>query len=159
MPDSRGVPPRLPQNHRVLWPPAVHFEADTVRQKSLVLYGETRLGKTMWARSLGPHMYFCGLYSGAEAMRYAECAYAVFDDMGGLKYVPQYKNWLGCQMQFQVKMLYKDPKIITWGKPCIWLANEDPRMEAGVTESEIRWLEGNCTFIHLESSIVRANTE
>lgn len=128
------------------------------RQKSLVLFGETRLGKTMWARSLGKHMYFCGLYSGSEAMRYKDVDYAVFDDMQ-LKFVPQYKNWLGCQKQFQVKQLYKDPEIIDWGKPCIWLSNDDPRHEAHLTENDIKWLEGNCVFVEVTSAIFRANTE
>lgn len=103
-------------------------------------------------------MYFCGLYSGSEAMRYKDVDYAVFDDMQ-LKFVPQYKNWLGCQKQFQVKQLYKDPEIIDWGKPCIWLSNDDPRHEAHLTENDIKWLEGNCVFVEVTSAIFRANTE
>lgn len=131
---------------------------DRDRQKSLVLYGATRLGKTVWARSLGSHIYFCGLYSGAEAMRYKEVEYAIFDDMQ-LKYVPQFKNWLGCQFSFQVKVLYKDPVLISWGKPCIWLSNDDPRLESHLTSTDIEWLEGNCVFVNITESIVRANTE
>lgn len=130
--------------------------ANMIRQKSLVLFGETRLGKTVWARSLGKHIYFCGLYSGAEAMRYKDVEYAVFDDMQ-LKFVPQYKNWLGCQKQFQVKILYKDPVIIDWGKPCIWLSNDDPRLEPHLSETDIQWLEGNCVFVNLREPIFRAN--
>ncbi|AUW34333.1 replication-associated protein [Gemycircularvirus recro1] len=94
----------------------------------------------------------------SEAMRYKDADYAIFDDMQ-LKYVPQFKNWLGCQANFQVKVLYKDPVLIEWGKPCIWLSNDDPRHEAHLTDTDIRWLEGNCTFIHLTEPIVHANTE
>jgi hypothetical protein len=36
---------------------------------SLVLYGETRTGKTLWARSLGPHIYNVGLVSGSECIK------------------------------------------------------------------------------------------
>lgn len=122
-----------------------------------MLFGETRLGKTMWARSLGPHIYFCGLYSGKEAMKYRDAKYAIFDDMGGLKYVPQFKNWLGGQAEFQVKQLYKDPVLIKWGKPSIWLSNTDPRNEC--SPADVDWLEGNCIFVNITHSIVHANTE
>lgn len=91
-------------------------------------------------------------------MRFGEVDYAVFDDMQ-LKYVPQFKNWLGCQKAFQVKVLYKDPVLITWGKPCIWVTNDDPRDEAHLTETDIRWLNGNCKFVYLAEPIVRANIE
>nr|ACO53438.1 AC1 protein [Malvastrum leaf curl virus] len=30
------------------------------RPNSIVIEGESRTGKTMWARSLGPHNYLCG---------------------------------------------------------------------------------------------------
>lgn len=88
--------------------------------RSLVLYGPTRMGKTVWARSLGKHLYFCGLFSYAEAVRYADVRYAVFDDLqGGIKFFHGFKNWLGAQKQFQIKGLYRDPQLIDWGKPCI----------------------------------------
>lgn len=90
-------------------------------------------------------------------MRYDDVEYAVFDDMQ-LKYVPQFKNWLGCQANFQVKVLYKDPVLITWGKPVIWVSNDDPRQEAHLTETDVRWLEGNCLFVHVAESIVRASS-
>lgn len=123
---------------------------------SLVLYGDTRLGKTLWARSLGPHLYFCGLFSGEEAMKYQDAEYAIFDDMqGGIKFFHGFKNWLGCQQSFQVKKLYRDPVLITWGKPSIWLSNTDPRDD--LTCEEAAWLTGNCTFIHVAEPIFRAS--
>jgi len=133
--------------------------ADIIRQLSLILWGPTRLGKTLWARSLGSHIYFCGLYSGAEAMKYADVDYAVFDDMGGFKYVPLFKNWLGCQKQFQVKQLYKDPVLIEWGKPTVWLCNDDPLQDASLSQWDIEWLQGNCTIIHMTEPIVHASIE
>jgi len=117
---------------------------------SLCLYGDTRLGKTLWARSLGTHAYFGGLFSLDEPIDDVE--YAIFDDInGGLKFFPNYKSWLGCQAQFYATDKYKGKKLIHWGKPSIWISNEDPRTNDGV---DIAWLEGNCQFINLSRSII-----
>lgn len=83
--------------------------------------------------------------------------YAVFDDIrGGIKFFPAFKEWLGAQAWVSVKQLYRDPKLVVWGKPSIWISNDDPRdvMEAG----DISWMEANCTFIHIQEPIFRANT-
>lgn len=133
------------------------------RRKSLILIGGSQLGKTVWARSLGPHIFFSGLYSAAEAVRAPDVEYAIMDDIqGGMGFFHGYKNWLGAQWSFQVKRLYKDPALITWGKPCIWCCNwvEDPRGVAGVDQE---WLRDNCLFVELHTAIAgpisHANTE
>lgn len=121
-----------------------------VRPKSLVLYGASRLGKTIWARSIGSHIYFCGLFSGKLCENLANVTYAVFDDIqGGIKFFHGWKNWLGAQFQFQVKVLYKDPLLITWGKPSIWVSNTDPRDDMGGNLDDLNWLEANCIFINV----------
>lgn len=110
----------------------------------------------MWARSLGSHIYTIGLVSGAELMKADSAEYAIFDDIrGGIKFFPAFKEWLGCQEFVTVKQLYKDPCLVKWGKPSIWLANDDPRlvMEAG----DASWLEANCTFIYIGRPIFHAN--
>jgi len=126
----------------------------TGRPKSLCLFGETRLGKTLWARSLGTHVYFGGLFCLDEDIENA--SYAVFDDMGGLKFVPSHKFWLGGQNQFYATDKYRGKQLITWGKPTIWLSQFDPRIECDV---DIAWLEGNCEFVHIRDPIFRANKE
>uniref|UniRef100_A0AAU6S5B1 Replication-associated protein n=1 Tax=Myotis capaccinii feces associated gemycircularvirus TaxID=3139979 RepID=A0AAU6S5B1_9VIRU len=128
------------------------------RRRSLCIYGPTRVGKTTWARSLGMHVYFIGVLSGEVALRDMPTAqYAIFDDIrGGIKFFPSWKEWFGCQMTVSVKKLYRDPVQVCWGKPCIWLSNADPR--TGMEPDDIDWLEGNCDFIYLEDSIVRANS-
>jgi len=131
-----------------------------VRVKSLVLYGGSRTGKTLWARSLGSHVYILGMISGTECMKAKEADYAVFDDMrGGFKFWPSYKEWLGAQAYVTVKCLYKEPVLVPWNKPTIYVANSDPRDEGGVTDNEIEWLNENCHFIHVDEAIFRANTE
>lgn len=123
------------------------------RRRSLVLWGVSRSGKTVFARSLGPHLYFCGLYSGAEAIRAPEADYAIFDDIqGGIKFFPGFKNWLGCQVEFQVKLLYRDPILLKWGKPCIWLSNNDPRLDL-TEQHEIDWMEANCIFQEIHTPL------
>lgn len=115
-----------------------------------MLIGPTRTGKTLWARSLGPHAYFGGLFSLDESLKDVE--YAVFDDMmGGLEFWHAYKFWLGAQKCFYATDKYKGKKLVYWGKPCIYVHNKDPRLDKG---ADIEWLEGNCTFITVEESLL-----
>lgn len=133
---------------------------DSPRPKSLVLFGESRFGKTVWARSLGNHIYTIGMNSGTELAK-AECVdYGIFDDMrGGIKMFPSFKEWLGSQAYVTVKQLYREPKTFCWGKPCIWLSNTDPRHD--MDPSDVSWMEINCIFVELEFPLfnARANTE
>ncbi|AGU67651.1 replication associated protein [Faeces associated gemycircularvirus 10] len=130
----------------------------TRRPKSLVLYGESRLGKTLWARSLGRHVYNC-LQFNVDDMRgdVEEALYAVFDDMqGGFKYFPSYKGWLGAQSKFTVTDKYRGKTSVIWGRPTIWLCNESPR---DFTDVDMTWLEANCVFVEVTNPIFRANIE
>jgi len=123
---------------------------------SLVLWGDTRLGKSTWARSLGNHVCFAGLFSGKAALETGgKAEYAVFDDIrGGIKFFPGFKDWLGCQPSFMIKQLYREPVMFNWGKPSIWISNRDPRLE--MDECDVNWMEGNCLFVHITSSIFHA---
>lgn len=111
------------------------------------------MGKTVWARSLGKHAYFGGLFSLDESTENVD--YAVFDDIqGGLEYMHSYKFWLGCQKQFYATDKYKGKKLVHWGKPSIYIANEDPRTDKGV---DTNWLEANCEFHYIGLPIFHAN--
>nr|QVW56552.2 MAG: replication-associated protein [Gemygorvirus] len=126
------------------------------RPKSLIIYGETRLGKTLWARSLGPHIYCC-LQFNVDDVRAGldDAKYAVFDDMqGGFKFFPSYKGWLGAQSQFTVTDKFRHKTTIQWGRPTIWLTNESPFQDV-----DTEWIMGNCFIVHLTMPIFRANTE
>uniref|UniRef100_A0A8E7G1T8 Replication-associated protein n=1 Tax=Turdus hortulorum Genomoviridae sp. TaxID=2814995 RepID=A0A8E7G1T8_9VIRU len=111
-----------------------------------------------WVRdNLGPregsHAYFGGLFCLDESV--TDVDYAVFDDMqGGLEFFHGYKFWLGCQSQFYATDKYKGKKLIDWGRPSIWLSNEDPRHDKG---ADVDWLNGNCIFVRLMAPIFRAN--
>ncbi|ANN22659.1 replication initiation associated protein [Gemycircularvirus HV-GcV2] len=120
------------------------------RRRSLVLYGPTRLGKTLWARALGSHAYFGGLFSLDESLE--DVDYAVFDDMqGGLKFFHAYKFWLGAQSQFWATDKYKGKRLIHWGKPSIYIANGNPLTDEGVDHD---WLLGNCDFVEITTSLL-----
>jgi hypothetical protein len=116
------------------------------------------VGKTVWARSLGKHIYCIGLVSGAACAKAESVEYAVFDDMrGGIKFFHAWKEWMGAQPHVTVKELYKEPRLVPWGKPTIWLANTDPRNE--MLQSDIDWMEKNVMFIELREPIFHASTE
>lgn len=121
------------------------------RNQSLVLWGPSRMGKTLWARSLRQdHAYFGGLFSMDEDIQNAH--YAVFDDFGGLKFLPSYKFWFGHQKQFYVTDKYKGKKLVYWGRPSIWCSNTDPRDELGGEDHA--WLEANCIFVEVTHSLL-----
>lgn len=125
---------------------------------SLVLYGPSRTGKTLWARSLGRHIYCIGLVSGDEQIKAPDVDYAVYDDIrGGMKFFHSFKEWMGAQTYVTVKRLYKEPKLVRWGKPSIWLSNTDPRLD--MDPSDASWMEDNAVFIDISNPIFRASTE
>jgi len=108
------------------------------------------MGKTLWARSHGPHAYFGGLFSLDESV--TDVKYAVFDDInGGIPFFPQYKWWLGHQKQFYATDKYKHKQLIEWGRPAIWVSNNDPREENG---ADYEWLNANCQFVYVNSSLL-----
>lgn len=125
------------------------------RRRSLIIYGPTRTGKTLWARSLGRHAYFGGLFCLDESVD--DVDYAIFDDMqGGLSFFHAYKFWLGCQSQFYATDKYKGKKLIHWGRPSIYISNTNPFGDNGV---DVDWLEGNCDVVMVDEPIFRASTE
>lgn len=92
------------------------------------------------------------MVSGAELVKAPDVDYAVFDDMrGGIKMFPSFKEWFGAQEYVTVKKLYRDPALVRWGKPCIWLGNSDPRLE--MEAGDISWFEGNCDFIEVDEPL------
>lgn len=117
------------------------------------MWGETRLGKTIWARSLGPHIYCCLQWNVDDLKAGLDDAkYAVLDDIqGNFQFFPAYKGWLGAQNTFTVTDKYRGKTTIPWGRPTIWLMNDDPEE---VSHVDLNWLRGNCDIIHLTESLI-----
>lgn len=91
-------------------------------------------------------------------MKAPDVDYAIFDDIrGGMKFFPSFKEWLGAQTWVTVKRLYREPALVQWGKPSIWLANSDPRND--MSHDDVQWMEDNCIFVECNETIFRANTE
>lgn len=108
------------------------------------MVGPTRTGKTTWARSLGPHLYWNGLFDLATFR--GDVEYAIFDDFDW-EFFPSYKQWLGAQLEFTVTDKYRKKKTIKWGKPVILLSNEMPRFK------DMEWVQGNCFIVELNKSL------
>lgn len=94
-------------------------------------------------------MYFNGLFNADKCDESAD--YAIFDDLvGGFKFFPNYKAWLGCQHEFEVTDKYKKKKTMHWGKPSIMLMNESPFSH----DMDHVWVMGNCDIIEVTEEIV-----
>jgi hypothetical protein len=91
-------------------------------------------------------------------MKAPDVDYAIFDDIrGGFKFFLSFKEWLGAQAWLTVKQLYREPKLVKWGKPSIWISNGDPRTD--MNTEDLAWMEANCDFIEVHEPIFHANTE
>lgn len=133
--------PWLPQECRE-W--VAEEMAKTDRPKTLVLWGPSRTGKTEWARSLGSHNYFNGLFNIDDFDEGKD--YVVFDDVS-YDYFPNYKGWLGAQKSMVLTDKYRGKRTVKWGKPCIWLHNSNPMVEANGWDKA--WLEANAVIVEL----------
>jgi Geminivirus rep protein central domain len=121
------------------------------RPKSLIIWGPSLTGKTLWARSLGKHAYFPGLFM-LEGFNADEVQYAVFDDLlNGIHTIPNFKFWLGGQREFVIGDKYMRKQRIKWGKPSILIGNNDPR--EGVSSQDKLWLEANCIFVEITGTL------
>lgn len=92
-----------------------------------MLVGDSQLGKTIWARSLGRHNYWNGMTCLSDWDDDAD--YLVADDFEW-DYFPQKKAIFGCQREIILTDKYVKKKRIQWGKPCIYICNpdSDPRL-------------------------------
>lgn len=114
------------------------------RPRSLILVGVSRLGKTEWARSLGPHMYWNGYFD--LSLWNDDADYAIFDDISTDNF-KQYKQWLGAQRQFTATDKYMRKRQLLWGKPCIFLANQIPDFD------DRDWINANCSIVQLRNPL------
>lgn len=124
------------------WPPQ--------RPRSLIVYGDTKLGKSDFARNLGPHINWRKDFDLGNLLEIGveNIDYAIWDDIGWNNAAlagDSYKAWLGGQEDFSCTDKYKGKRTIEWAKPCIYLTNNDPFK--GLRPADANWLLGNCFLV------------
>ena len=124
---------------------------DRQRCPSLCLVGRSGLGKTDYVRRLGDHVYFDGEISCKR--RNSDARFMVFDDVPSLRFgnAGHWKQYYGCQKTLGLRDLHFKGQMI-WGRPCIFLCNEDedPRLD-GTLDTD--YLLRNCIFVDLKESL------
>nr|AXU39841.1 replication-associated protein [Desmodium leaf distortion virus]AXU39846.1 replication-associated protein [Desmodium leaf distortion virus] len=130
------------------------------RPISIIVEGESRTGKTMWARSLGPHNYLSGHLDFNNRVYSNEVEYNVIDDVA-----PQYlklKHWkelVGAQRNWQSNCKYGKPVQIKGGIPSIVLCNPGEGasykdfLDKDENASLRNWTLKNAIFITLTSAL------
>lgn len=108
--------------------------------------GESGLGKTEWARSLGYHFYMNLDFNLDDYLCDKDALYGVLDDID-INFFPKYKGWLGGQKQFTASDKFRKKVRIMWRRPIIWCTNDDPRQTG--KNVDVAWLEKNCVFVNL----------
>nr|WII96295.1 Rep [Cotton leaf curl virus] len=93
------------------------------RPISIVIEGESRTGKTMWARSLGPHNYLCGRLDLSPKVYSNDAWYNVIDDVDP-HYLKHFKEFMGAQRDWQSNTKYGKPS--SKGGIPIFLCNPGP---------------------------------
>jgi len=116
--------------------------SQAIRPKSLILVGDSRLGKTAWARKHGSHVYFNGTWNMSKLDSIGpNTKYAVWDDLFNWESF-NYKQWLGGQWEFDVTGKYRAPRTISgWGRPSIVCCNSLPN------HLDNQWVKDNCLVI------------
>nr|AIN36313.1 REP [Macroptilium yellow spot virus] len=135
------------------------------RPISIIIEGDSRTGKTMWARALGSHNYLSGHLDFNSKVYSNDVQYNVIDDIA-----PQYlklKHWkelIGAQKDWQSNCKYGKPVQIKGGIPCIVLCNpgEGASYKSFLDKEENaslrQWTIHNAKFVFLNSPLYQGST-
>jgi len=61
-----------------------------------------------------------------------------------------WREFLGCQQEFNFTQKYMPIRCLKYGKPTIYLTNLPLPQWKDVNATDIAWLEGNCVFVTLQ---------
>nr|AGH29560.1 replication-associated protein [Blainvillea yellow spot virus] len=135
------------------------------RPISIIIEGDSRTGKTMWARALGVHNYLSGHLDFNPKCYSNEAHYNIIDDVDP-KYLKM-KHWkelIGAQKDWQSNCKYGKPVQIKGGIPCIVLCNPgegasykrflDREENSGLNN----WTKHNAKFVFLNTTLYQSAT-
>nr|UUV61484.1 C1 [Tomato mottle leaf curl virus] len=132
------------------------------RPISIIIEGDSRTGKTMWARALGPHNYLSGHLDFNSRVYSNEAEYNVIDDI-----TPHYlkmkhcKELIGAQKDWQSNCKYGKPVQIKGGIPSIVLCNPGEGasykdfLDKEENTSLRNWTLHNAKFIFLDTPLYK----
>ncbi|AXU39871.1 replication-associated protein [Corchorus yellow vein virus] len=145
---------------------AMDAAARPVRPVSIIIEGDSRTGKTMWARTLGRHNYLSGHLDFNSRVYSNDVEYNVIDDVS-----PNYlklKHWkelIGAQKDWQSNCKYGKPVQIKGGIPSIVLCNPgegasykdflEKEENAGLKS----WTLQNAKFIFLDGPLYQSTAQ
>ncbi|AHX57826.1 replication-associated protein [Jacquemontia yellow mosaic virus] len=140
--------------------------ARPLRSKSIIIEGDSRCGKTMWARALGKHNYLAGHLDFNAKCYSDDVDYNVIDDVSPsyLK-LKHWKDLIGAQTQWQTNCKYGKPIMIKGGVPSIVLCNPGEGssykdfLEKEENASLKRWTLYNAEFVFLDSPLYQTSTQ
>nr|ADW24231.1 Rep protein [Tomato leaf curl Hainan virus] len=136
----------------------VSAAARPLRPISIVIEGDSRTGKTMWARSLGPHNYLCGHLDLSPKVYNNDAWYNVIDDVDP-HYLKHFKEFMGAQRDWQSNTKYGKPVQIKGGIPTIFLCNPGPNssykefLEEEKNSALKNWAIKNAIFVTLQGAL------
>nr|AJE24741.1 replication-associated protein [Ageratum enation virus] len=142
----------------------VSAAARPLRPMSIVIEGDSRTGKTMWARSLGPHNYLCGHLDLSPRVYNNHAWYNVIDDVDP-HYLKHFKEFMGAQKDWQSNTKYGKPVQIKGGIPTIFLCNPGPNSSYKEFLDEEKnkalkiWSLKNAIFVTLESPLYSGSNQ
>ncbi|ABP58640.1 replication initiator protein [Clerodendron yellow mosaic virus] len=128
------------------------------RPNSIVVEGDSRTGKTLWARSLGPHNYLCGHLDLSPKIYSNDAWYNVIDDVDP-HYLKHFKEFMGAQRDWQSNTKYGKPVQIKGGIPTIFLCNPGPNssykefLDEEKNSALKQWAIKNAKFITLQEPL------
>ncbi|ACG60169.1 AC1 [Ageratum enation virus - Lucknow] len=138
--------------------------ARPLRPQSIVIEGDSRTGKTMWARSLGPHNYLCGHLDLSPKVYSNDAWYNVIDDVDP-HYLKHFKEFMGAQRDWQSNTKYGKPVQIKGGIPTIFLCNPGPNssykefLDEEKNNALRNWALKNAIFVTLEGPLYSGSNQ
>nr|UKT68883.1 AC1 [Pepper yellow leaf curl Thailand virus]UKT68889.1 AC1 [Pepper yellow leaf curl Thailand virus] len=136
----------------------VSAAARPLRPISIVIEGDSRTGKTMWARTLGPHNYLCGHLDLSPKVYSNAAWYNVIDDVDP-HYLKHFKEFMGAQRDWQSNTKYGKPVQIKGGIPTIFLCNPGPHssykefLQEDKNTALKNWAVKNAIFVTLQGPL------